>query len=753
MTRWRWRLYLAIALLGPTVCVAAGFGYLYLSSARLIEQRMRDASERTPARVFARPMQLRHGQTMGHQELVERLNELGYARRERVDAPGQFAVGQLTVALQPREGEVAGRTLTVGFAAATADVPDGPEQIDRLAIGDRMLDRVALDRPLISGLATPGRQKQRKVALAQVPRSVVEAVLAIEDRRFYLHPGVDAIRTVGAIVTNGAGNRPYLVGGSTLTQQLVKNFFLSPEKTIRRKLLEQTMALILEQRLSKDEILELYLNEVYLGQRGSFAIHGVAEAAHLFFGRSIANVTLAEAATIAGVIQSPASHSPFTSPDRSRQRRNVVLQAMSRAGFISEDTALRVSREPFHVASRALEAEAPYFVDLIGEGIERQYPGLHRSSERVSVFTTLDLQLQRVAQRAVAEGLASIDEQRGDRAAEVALIALDPRTGQIRALVGGRSYRHSQFNRATRARRQPGSVFKPFVFLTAFERAAADGRRDLTPATLVNDVPTTFMHGRRAWRPSNYRDVYGGLISWRRALALSRNVAAVKVAQLAGFGQVADLWTRIGAGAQPEPYPSIALGVFEATPMEIAAAYTVFPNGGVRRPLTTIEAIQHGDVELAPVPVASPTQIAGPETTFLVTDMMRSVMAGGTGSRARALGFRRDAAGKSGTTNGLRDAWFVGFTPELLTVVWVGRDDNAPLGLNGTQAALPIWTRFMATALSGEPDSRFSPPPGVHLVTIDPDTGQLAGPYCPRTQREAFFTGSEPVRRCDRHLL
>lgn len=753
MTRWRWRLYLTIALLGPTVCVGAGFTYLYVSSARLIEQRMRDASERTAPRVFARPMQLRRGQFLGQQELVARLNQLGYARRPRAGAPGEFAVGGDTVALQPREGDLAGRTLTVGFATVTGGALDGRDRIDRLDIGEQLLDRVELDRPLISGLGTPARQKQRKVPLAQIPPRVIEAVLAIEDRRFYLHPGVDAIRTVGAMMTNLAGNRPYLVGGSTLTQQLVKNFFLSPEKTIRRKLLEQSMALILEQRLTKDEILELYLNEVYLGQRGSFAIHGVAEAARLFFGRSIANVTLAEAATIAGVIQAPATYSPFGSPDRARQRRDVVLGAMSRAGFISEDMTLRVSREPLHVASRTLEAEAPYFVDLIGERMARQHPGLHRSTRPVSVLTTLDLQLQRVAQRAVADGLARIDERRGDSSAEAALIALDPRTGQVRALVGGRSYRRSQFNRATRARRQPGSVFKPFVFLAAFERGVADGRRDLTPATLVNDTPTTFAHGRRSWRPSNYRNEYDGVISWRRALALSRNVAAVKVAELAGYQQVADLWTRVGAGTPPEPYPSIALGVFEATPMEIASAYTLFPNDGVPRLPTLIEAVRHGDVELDRPPMASLAPVARPETTFLVTDMMRSVMTSGTGSRARALGFGRNAAGKSGTTNGLRDAWFVGFTPELLTVVWVGRDDNQPLGQSGSQAALPIWANFMVAALSGEPDSPFIPPSGVNLVTIDRETGQLAGPYCPRTHREAFLAGTEPARRCDRHLL
>jgi penicillin-binding protein 1B len=411
---------------------------------------------------------------------------------------------------------------------------------------------------------------------------VIKAVLAIEDRRFYDHPGVDLVRSVGALVTNIRGDRPYLVGGSTLTQQLVKNFFLSSEKTLRRKLLEQWLALILERRLTKDQILSLYLNEVYLGHHGSFAVHGVGEGARVFFGKDVTNLTLSEAATIAGVIQSPQVHSPFRSIERARGRRNVVLQAMADAGFVSRDAARRAAREPVIVTSRTAEAEAPYFADEIARIMKDSYP--HLLDQGADVHTTLDLHLQRIAQETLNEGLLRVDRlvsRKGRlRHAQGALIALDPRTGDVLALVGGRSYAASQFDRATAARRQPGSVFKPFVYLAAFERAATDGAADLTAATLVSDEPTSFAYEQKMYSPTNYDGHFEGSMTLRRALALSRNIPAVKIAEAAGYDRVAALWQRIGAGTVPRPYPSIALGVFEATPLEMAAAYTVFANQG-----------------------------------------------------------------------------------------------------------------------------------------------------------------------------
>ena len=422
----------------------------------------------------------------------------------------------------------------------------------------KQTDRITLDAPLITALVADAREKRRDVPLQVIPRPMIQAVLAIEDRRFYDHPGIDPIGIAGAVFRNVFGNKAYLASGSTITQQLVKNTFLTPEKTPKRKMTEWFMSVVLETRLSKDQILALYLNDVSLGQRGSFAIHGVAEASRLFFAKDIANVNAVEAATIAGVIQSPSRLSPFNNPERAKDRRNVVLRAMVDAGFMSADAAERAVREPLGIVQRALESEAPYFVDYISQELQSKYP----SAGTVDVYTTLDVHLQRVAQDALRDGLTRLDEilARRKRRPQAALIAVDPRTGEVLAFVGGRSYNQSQYNRAVSARRQPGSVFKPFVYLAAFEHAQAEGRTDLTPATVVLDEPTSFVFNAQTWTPRNYEGEYDGPITLRRALALSRNIAAAKVAESAGYEEVAALWRRIGAGTPPRPYPAIALG-------------------------------------------------------------------------------------------------------------------------------------------------------------------------------------------------
>jgi penicillin-binding protein 1B len=418
------------------------------------------------------------------------------------------------------------------------------------------------------------------------------------------------------------------------------------------------------------------------------------------------------------------------------------------------EAAEAAAATPLAVSTRALENEAPYFVDYVSQQIEQDFEGLLARNAAVDVYTTLDLHLQRVAQEVVAEGAAAVDAQlrarKREGSAQVALVAVDPRNGDLLALVGGRSYNQSQYNRAVASRRQPGSVFKPFVFLTAFELMATEGRTDITPASVFSDEPTTFKDGEEDYTPANYENTYDGPMTLRRALALSRNVVAIKLAETIGYNSVASLWRKFGIGTPAQAYPSIALGVFEVTPVEIASAYTVFANGGRLRPLRTVTRIVEGeDTRMLPVP--EPVEIARADTTFLVTNMMRSVLNEGTGASARANGFGLDAAGKSGTTNDLRDAWFIGLTPELLTAVWVGFDDNQPIGLTGSQAALPIWTAFMKRALAGRPDRAFEVPEGIVFADIDKDTGQLATATCPRVFREAFLAGSEPLEPCSVH--
>jgi penicillin-binding protein 1B len=528
------------------------------------------------------------------------------------------------------------------------------------------------------------------------------------------------------------------------------------ERSVRRKALEMWVSVVLSSRASKDAILEMYLNDIPLGQRGSFAIYGVAEGSRLFFGKDVINVTLAEAATIAGVIQSPSALSPFNNPARCKERRNVVLGAMVDAGYITQDQATRAAHDPLVVVQRALEAEAPYFVDYVGQTLSDQYPGLTTTTnEAVDVYTTLDLHLQRLAQDAVRDGLTNVDRllsrRRRKGKAEASLISIDPKTGEILAFVGGRSYNQSQYDRAIVSRRQPGSVFKPFVYLTAFEQALAHGRTDVTPASITNDEPETFEFDDQVWTPENYEGTYDGAITYRRALAHSRNLGTIHVAEQAGYDNIAALWKSLGVGNPPKAYPSITLGVFEATPYEIATAYTIFPNGGVIRPLRNLLRVTRGGKDVTKKTTGEPKRVARPETTFLVTNMMRSVLNEGTAASARANGFTLDAGGKTGTTNDLRDAWFAGFTPDLLTVVWVGFDDNQPVGLSGAQAALPIWTQFMKAATAGRSSVPFDVPDGVSFVDICAESGKLPAPSCPKTIKESFVAGTEPTQTCEIH--
>lgn len=766
------RIMLGLAVM----CVIAlgGVAYLYVQYGRIIDERLSGERDRAMPRVFARPLALQTGQSLSQTELIARLNDVGYTQRSRVERPGDFAIAGHQIILLSRVGDQSGKTVTVSFPEppvvrkkTAKPAPPPPQRITKIQVANKTIERVIIDAPLLTALMTGSREKRRRVALDEIPARMREAVLAIEDRRFYYHPGVDPIGIVSAAVTNIFGDRPYLVGASTITQQLARNFFLTDQmleeqqqrqRSYGRKILEQFMSLVLETKATKDEILELYLNDVYLGHRGSFALHGVAEAAKMYFAKDVRNLTLSEAALLAGVIQSPQIHSPFNNPERAKERRNVVLRTMADSGYITEDAATRASKEPITVVASSVENEAPYFVDFVGDMLDTAFPGATQTAGTLDVYTTLDLNLQRYAQQAVSAGITSLDtilsrRRRGPRrVAQAALVAIDPRSGEILAFIGGRSYAQSQFNRAVNARRQMGSTFKPFVYLAALEKAADDGTGDISPAALVVDEPTTWSYDNQEWSPRNYDGEYDGSITMRRALAMSRNIAAVKIAEQTGYDRVVSLWkkTKLGVPDQVKPYPSIALGIAELTPLEVAEAYTAFANRGTIKKLRSIITITNGDKSVTPKSESGPT-ISRPSTAFLVTHMMRSVLNEGTGASARGNGFTADAAGKSGTTNDLRDAWFVGFTPELLTVVWVGLDNNQPLGLSGSQAALPIWTQFMKNAVAGRGSSSFDAPDGVSFVEIDRDTGRIATPTCPRVTNEAFIAGTEPLGVCELH--
>jgi len=516
---------------------------------------------------------------------------------------------------------------------------------------------------------------------------------------------------------------------------------------------------VLERRAQKKDILELYMNEVYLGQVGSFGIQGIGQAARMYFQKDVGNLTLAEAALLAGMIQSPNPYNPYRHPKRAMERRNQVLRAMQDAGFITPPVAEAAMAQPVEVKSASLDrSEAPYFVDLVKTQLAERYQQKDLATQNLAVYTSLDLPLQNLAQQVLAQGLDRVEKMIKRRKSEGplqgALIAIEPSTGAVLALVGGRDYSSSQFNRATTAQRQPGSTFKPFVYLAAFEATFDDpALPPITPATVVEDAPTVFFFGRQEYAPQNYENTYKGYITLRTALAHSLNVATVKVAEMIGYDRVANLWsTKMAMGGDVKPYPAIALGSFEATPLEIAAAYNVLANGGLKvSPTTVLSVVDERNVSLEQN-VPRPPRVARPESTFLVVNMMRGVINNGTAAAARSMGFTADAAGKTGTTNDLRDAWFAGFTADLLCVVWVGFDDNTPVNLSGSKAALPIWVDFMKGAQAGAKGQRLATPPAnIVFVKIDKGTGLLATPYCPATIDESFIAGTEPQEICSWH--
>jgi penicillin-binding protein 1B len=474
----------------------------------------------------------------------------------------------------------------------------------------------------------------------------------------------------------------------------------------------------------------------------------------------VANLTLPESALLAGMIQSPNPYNPFRHEKRATERRNEVIRAMHDAGYVDQATMEEALKAPLLVERPSVDtADAPYFVDLVRQQLAQRYDPKDLVTQNLSIYTTLDLHRQALAQEALRNGLANVDKLlKGKKARDPvqgSLIAIEPRSGAVVAMAGGRSYGSSQFNRVMQARRQPGSTFKPFVYLAAFEATFDDpGLPPITPATVVEDAPTVFFYEDKEYTPENYEDKYLGNVTLRRALAHSLNNATVKVAEMVGYDRVSALWSaRLGMGEHVKPYPAVALGAFEATPFELATAYNVLANGGLKvEPVTVLGVMDEKQTMLERHNEPEPQRVVHEESTFLVVNMMRSVLDEGTAAAARAWGFASDAAGKTGTTNDLRDAWFVGFTPELLCVVWVGYDDNTPLKLSGAKAALPIWVEFMKGALAGVKTQPFPvPAENVVFIPIDKETGLRAGPYCPKVISEAFIAGTEPLERCTLH--
>ncbi|HEY4573431.1 MAG TPA: PBP1A family penicillin-binding protein, partial [Thermoanaerobaculia bacterium] len=588
--------------------------------------------------------------------------------------------------------------------------------------------------------------ERRPVTLEEVSPDLIDSILAAEDETFFHHAGISPTGIARAVWVDltGRGRRQ---GGSTLTQQLVKNLYLTQEKTLRRKSQELVLAVLLDLRYDKKKILEAYLNEIYLGGSGGVSLLGVGAASRAYFGKDPDQLDLAEAATIAGMIPSPANYSPATHPDRAKERRDWVLGRLAGLGLVPQARVDQALREPIVVAPEpVVRRRAPYFADSAALEASRRFGVEDLEDGGYVLFSTLDWSGQKAAQEAVETGLKQIDGGRKGRSLQAALVSMDPATGGILAYVGGRGYEKSQFDRAGQAQRQPGSSFKPIVYAAAFEAGKA------SPASFLDDEPLTIQTGAGPWTPKNDDGLSHGWVSARTALEKSYNLATARLAtEVVGMPRVIKLASDLGITTPMQPFPAMALGAAAVTPLEMATVYSTLAGGGARPPVHELVAVldRYGKpVQGAPLP--KPVRVLSAQSTYLVTSLLEGVLQRGTAAGA-AAGIPGELAGKTGTTNQQRDAWFAGYAPERATVVWVGYDDNSKTRLSGARAALPIWVRFMARVAPPGGYSTFATPSGITTASIDPTTGMLATEGCPSVITEVFREGEVPTQTCDRH--
>jgi penicillin-binding protein 1B len=723
-----------IAILVSLVSLSAFFIHSYRSYAKLVDARLVHGYLTSRSGVYAAPRTLRVGQKLSSAGLAAALRRAGYVESEETTEVwnGSFMVRENAIEIRPN-GDRVPTVVRVAF--------DSAGRIAELLGDEVTLDSFTLaPESLTNDMSTKGAVR-RQLSFNDLPPVLVHAITSIEDRRFFEHHGLDLFGVARALMRN-AGEDRIGQGGSSITQQLVKNTYLTPERTLRRKYAEAMLAFSLERRLSKADILALYCNEIYLGQRGVLAVRGVDQGARVFFGKELKDLSLAEAATLAGMIQSPARYSPVRHNEEARMRRNTVLGTMVRDGHITLAQAAEAAKEPLVVAEfdPAKESAAPYFIDYVNRVAERgtSLPPDDRAQDAHSTITTLDLDLQQLATEAIKKQLARLDEVYKPKGLtpQAALVALDPRTGEVLAMVGGRDYGESQLNRVTDAQRQPGSVFKPFVYAAALESG-------MSPLAKFTDAPQEFTYDRTMkYRPANYGGGFSmNEVSLHTALIKSLNVVTVDVAMQTGVARVANTAQSFGL-PRPVPYPAIALGTSEATPLQIAAAYAAFANGGKR----VNPQVTHRNAD-----AQAGEQIIQPSTAFMITDMLEGVIDHGTARAARGAIKKTALAGKTGTS---RDGWFVGYTPNLVCAVWIGFDDNTQLGLTGAEAALPAWVDFMKTAVDLRPElggKSFDQPEGISFVEVDPETNQLATSVCPQHERVAILATESSVSECYRH--
>src|SRR5437660_1221796 len=750
-----------LSFLSMSLLVVGFFVYWYVKYDRIIEQRFRGPVFASSAKIFASPQVVKIGSKLTISEVAAELRHAGYSEKEGESPLGSYRLHGGSIEILPGPGSYHSPE------PATISVADGAvSAINSRASGD--LEAYELEPQMLASLFdAEQRSKRQLVKYDDIPKIIVEAVTSIEDRRFFQHSGVNFLRLAEAAWVDFTHQR-HQQGGSTITMQLSRAFFLSPEKTFRRKLIEILIAVELEQKFSKQQIFEFYANRVDLGQRGSFTISGLAEGSRSYFNKDLKDINLPEAALLAGLIQAPSYLSPYRHPERAMERRNLVPESMVATHVITREQADKAKAVPLKLAPSNVEAsDAPYFVDMVRDTLISKFNENELNDQSYRIYTTLDPDLQKAAAQAVESGIKLVDEQvkklRTKRVkvgkkfetkvlpgpqAQVALIVLDPHTGAVLALVGGRDYGWSQLNHAV-SKRPTGSIFKPFVYAAAMNTALDGSPAVLTPASTVTDAPSSFAYGDQIYEPRNYKEEYHGDVSLRYALAMSLNNATVKVAEQVGYDKVADLARSAGI-ISVKATPAMALGSYDASPLDMTGAYTAFANNGIRLSPILLRSVRTSKGDVIANYTPDQRQVLDPRVAYVMTNMMEGVINNGLGfSAVRGRGFTPPAAGKTGSSH---DGWFAGYTSNLLCVVWVGFDDYSDLRLSGAQTAAPIWTDLMkkAAELPRYSDMKpFSQPTGVVDVQLDRITNLLATPSCPQTYSSAFIVGTEPTSTCD----
>ena len=708
-------------------------GTLYRHALTVVDAGTATPAWSLPGHVWSAPIEVWPGLSLTSEDLAGDLGAAGYARVTKATQPGDFQVSADAVMVEGRKASGPGWETTTGSTLIT--FADG--RVRSVTPGGR----ATLAPAALATVRGVDNENRNPVPLAKIPKSLRAAVVAIEDSRFYDHHGIDPIGLTRAMAVN-AWHQELTQGGSTLTQQLAKNLFLTQARTAARKFDEVFLALALEKRLSKDKILELYLNEIYLGQAGGSSVCGMDMAARAYFGKPVDRVTLAEAATLAGVIQSPNVYSPIRHPERAKERRDVVLQRMVDTGAITTAERDAAKKSALTTHAGAGERRAPWAIDAAVATVEAQDEG-SIAARGLEVTTTIQPTIQRLAERAVDAGMAELIAAHPKLAAvQVAMVAVRARDGAVVAMVGGRDYGESAYNRALNAERQIGSTVKPLTLLAAFELDPT-----LSPATRFDDAPLTRSHDGKDWTPANYDNVFVGPIPLRNAIASSRNIPAVLLAEHVGLGELKTRLRALGL-TRATDYPSAALGGFSATPLQLAGAYTPFAAEGAFHAPFYVRAVRDrdGGKVLDNAPEKATTRYS-PRATWMADDVLHSVMTEGTGKSAAKYGVGAGAFGKSGTTDGFVDAWFVGAAGPYVVATWVGFDKDGKVGLPGSQAALPTWARFVDSL--GTDDVVGKMPAGISAVAVCEATGAPACPDCTALRTEYFVTGSEPVVSCD----